>query len=67
MHAPESATSTVPKNLPPLAGVATLEEAARPGLGIEACVARLKRATIMPSFGCMKSSPPASPPSRSMS
>ncbi len=43
MHAPESATSTVPKNLPPLAGVATLEEAARPGLGIEACVARLKR------------------------
>ncbi len=38
-----AATSAVPKNLPPLAGVATLEEAARPGLGIEACVARLKR------------------------
>jgi hypothetical protein len=31
------------RNLPPLAGLATLAEAARPGLGIEACVARLKR------------------------
>jgi hypothetical protein len=31
------------RNLPPLAGLATFEEAARPGLGIEACVARLKR------------------------
>src|ERR1700761_3916956 len=31
------------RGLPPLAGLATLEEAARPGLGIEACVARLKR------------------------
>src|SRR6266404_6488999 len=34
---------TVPKNLPPLAGVTTLAEAAKPGLGIEACVSRLKR------------------------
>jgi hypothetical protein len=31
------------KGLPPLAGLATLAEAARPGLSIEACVARLKR------------------------
>src|SRR6187551_2887140 len=31
------------KNLPPLAGVATHAEAARPGLGIEECVRRLKR------------------------
>src|ERR1700761_8840038 len=31
------------RGLPPLAGVATLEQAARPGLGIEACVGRLKR------------------------
>ncbi len=31
------------KNLPPLAGVATHAEAAKPGLGIEACVTRLKR------------------------
>src|SRR5580765_1341067 len=29
--------------LPTLAGLATIAEAARPGLGIEACVARLKR------------------------
>src|SRR3954471_21162149 len=29
--------------LPPLAGLATIAEATRPGLGIEACVARLKR------------------------
>jgi hypothetical protein len=29
--------------LPPLAGLATLEDAARPGLSVEACVARLKR------------------------
>ncbi|HEV8059604.1 MAG TPA: hypothetical protein VGP68_07015 [Gemmataceae bacterium] len=44
MQPTEQAASTiVPKNLPPLAGVATLEEAARPGMGIEACVARLKR------------------------
>jgi hypothetical protein len=38
-----AASSPVPGNLPPLAGVATLKEAARPGLGIEACVTRLKR------------------------
>ncbi len=31
------------RGLPPLAGLATLTEAARPGLGIDACVARLKR------------------------
>jgi hypothetical protein len=31
------------RGLPPLAGLATLEEAARPGLSVEACVARLKR------------------------
>lgn len=31
------------RNLPPLAGVATHEQAARPGLSIEACVTRLKR------------------------
>ena len=31
------------RGLPPLAGLATFEEASRPGLGIEACVARLKR------------------------
>jgi hypothetical protein len=31
------------RGLPPLAGLATIEEAARPGLSIEACVGRLKR------------------------
>src|SRR5437870_9820389 len=31
------------RGLPPLAGLATVAEAARPGLGVEACVARLKR------------------------
>ena len=31
------------RGLPPLAGLATLEEASRPGLGIDACVNRLKR------------------------
>ena len=31
------------RGLPPLAGLATFEEAARPGLGIDACVGRLKR------------------------
>jgi len=31
------------RNLPPLAGICSLEEAARPGLSVEACVARLKR------------------------
>jgi hypothetical protein len=39
----QAAAAPVPGNLPPLAGVATLEKASRPGLGIEACVARLKR------------------------
>src|SRR3954453_20723871 len=32
------------RGLPTLAGLATVEEAARPGLSIEECVARLKRA-----------------------
>src|SRR4051812_42576082 len=31
------------RGLPPLAGLATLEEAARPGLSVEECVTRLKR------------------------
>src|SRR5689334_6184307 len=31
------------KGLPPLAGVATMEQAMRPGLSVEQCVARLKR------------------------
>src|SRR6266478_6455766 len=31
------------RGLPPLAGLATIEEAAKPGLSVEACVARLKR------------------------
>src|SRR6202453_3052391 len=31
------------KGLPTLAGLATLADAARPGLSVEACVARLKR------------------------
>jgi hypothetical protein len=31
------------RGLPPLAGLASLAEAARPGLSVEACVARLKR------------------------
>src|SRR2546421_11320014 len=31
------------RGLPPLAGLATLAEAARPGLSVGACVARLKR------------------------
>jgi hypothetical protein len=40
-----SITNTYPsyRGLPTLAGLATLEEAARPGLSVEACVARLKR------------------------
>jgi hypothetical protein len=31
------------RNLPALAGLCTLEEAARPGLSVEGCVTRLKR------------------------
>src|SRR4051794_15919948 len=40
-----SMTGGVPsyRGLPPLAGLATMAEAARPGLGVEACVTRLKR------------------------
>src|SRR5580698_9081595 len=37
------ATVLTYRNLPPLAGLCTHAEAARPGLGIELCVARLKR------------------------
>ena len=37
------ATYKTYKNLPPLAGLCTHEEAARPGMGIEECVRRLKR------------------------
>lgn len=36
-------TYTPYKNLPPLAGLCTLEEAAKPGLSVEECVRRLKR------------------------
>ncbi|MCE9532726.1 MAG: hypothetical protein K8T89_16640 [Planctomycetes bacterium] len=44
MTNPISPTTYRPyRDLPPLAGLCTHEEAARPGLGIEACVARLKR------------------------
>src|SRR4051794_31098021 len=40
-----SMTGGVPsyRGLPPLAGLATMAEAARPGLSVEACVGRLKR------------------------
>ena len=31
------------KNLPPLAGIASMPEAMKPGLSVEQCVARLKR------------------------
>src|SRR5438067_6045511 len=31
------------RNLPTLAGIATIEQASKPGLSVEACVARLKR------------------------
>src|SRR5437764_12309733 len=31
------------RGLPPLAGLTSIEDAARPGLSVEACVARLKR------------------------
>src|SRR5947207_10402081 len=44
MHASEKIASYQSyRGLPTLAGSATLEEAARPGLSIEACVTRLKR------------------------
>jgi hypothetical protein len=45
MIVPESvATYSSYRGLPTLAGLASLAEAARPGLSVEACVARLKRA-----------------------
>src|SRR5262245_64310797 len=44
MPAPSTpATYQSYRGLPTLAGLATLAEAARPGLSVEACVARLKR------------------------
>src|SRR5262249_13359453 len=44
MSATTKGTACKPyRGLPALAGLATFAEAARPGLGIEACVARLKR------------------------
>jgi hypothetical protein len=48
------ATYRTYRNLPPLAGLCSHEEAASPGLGIETCVTRLKRFTIA-SNGCMRS------------
>jgi hypothetical protein len=41
MRTPDNYSSY--RDLPPLAGLATLAEAAKPGLSVEACVARLKR------------------------
>ena len=43
MSTPDPISYQSYKGLPPLAGLATLAEAARPGLGIEECVTRLKR------------------------
>ena len=43
MNTPDLSSYKTYRGLPPLAGLATVEEAARPGLGIEECVARLKR------------------------
>src|SRR4051794_1926399 len=40
---PEIGSYTSYRGLPTLAGLASMAEAARPGLGVEACVARLKR------------------------
>lgn len=39
----KSSVSISNKNLPPLVGIASFEEAAKPGLPVEACVQRLKR------------------------
>lgn len=36
-------TVNSPRGLPPLAGIASFEQAMRPGLGVEECVCRLKR------------------------
>ena len=43
MSTPDLASYRPYRGLPPLAGLATIEEAACPGLGIEECVTRLKR------------------------
>src|SRR5262245_8548349 len=43
MTAPSTAGYQSYRGLPTLAGLATIEQAARPGLGVEAVVARLKR------------------------
>src|SRR5712692_4021075 len=42
-HFERFAASQSYRGLPTLAGLATLAEAAKPGLSVEACVARLKR------------------------
>lgn len=42
-----SASRTTDRNLPPCAGLCTLEEAMRPGLPLEECVRRLKRMHYM--------------------
>ena len=41
------------RGLPPLAGLATIAEAVKPGLGVEECVARLKRYHYA-LFGCTR-------------
>ena len=38
------------RGLPPLAGLTTIEEAAKPGLAIEQCVSRLKRLHLVATF-----------------
>src|SRR3954449_10867272 len=43
MTAPDLTNYPSYRGLPQLAGLATVAEAAKPGLGVEACVARLKR------------------------
>ena len=43
MKTPDLSTYETYRGLPPLAGLATIAEAARPGLSIEECVTRLKR------------------------
>src|SRR5436190_21020681 len=43
MTAPDLSTYRSYRDLPPLAGLATIADAARPAMGVEECVARLKR------------------------
>ena len=42
-HSHRNSTYETYRDLPPLAGVCSMEEAQRPGLGVDECVARLKR------------------------